>query len=87
MNSKNDFEWWKNGRERWNSYTELVSASDTEDDKSLPIFWNCSDLLLSTKGDNNLWLNQDYLWLSKESTFNQQPPKSPNNLQIFLFIN
>ena len=34
------------------------------------------------KGDNNLWWNQDNLWLSNENTSTQQSPKSPQNPQI-----
>jgi len=60
---KNNLEWWRNNRERWNSHAELVSASDA-------------------KGDNNLWWNQDNLWLSNENTSTQQSPKSPQNPQI-----
>ena len=61
---KNNFEWWRNNRERWNSYAEFISASDAGDDKSLQTSWNSSDLLLSIEGNDFRNLNQDNLWLS-----------------------
>ena len=64
---------------RWyqdNSHTKLVSASNAENNKSLPTSWNSSDLLLSTEGDNNLWLKSDNLWLSSHNQKKDSLPSS-----------
>ena len=62
MISDNGSRWYQD-----DSHTKLVSASDAENNKSLPTSWNSSDLLLSTEGDNKLWLKSDNLWLSSHN--------------------
>jgi len=90
---KNNLDWLRIDRERWDSPVELVSPSGTEDDKSLPTSWSSLGFLLSTEGDDFLWWNQDNLWLSSNDQIFPSPkspkisksskiPKSPKNLQI-----
>jgi len=42
---KNNLEWWRNNRERWNSHAELVSTSDSQPKSGI------------AEGDENLWLS------------------------------